>query len=397
VHVAPKLARQYDRSTLLRRGRAGARDTFWILNEPVPRPWCRRTPTEGRAERVCVGPRRRGQARILRKRSIVYVTQGEDGTVDRVSIPMRYVYVFVAAAITGMFSIAGMAGSYTRMLAKAETINRLRNELAMSRQDYAHLEKTTREKDVQVASLGSLASEISAIYGLTAGKLTLPHHGLRFGHSAAQEAAKAPLKDEDTLSAGSDEGYHQSLDTYLALEKTADAGLAVSTLRSDPSLGVRGALSDFAGLDTLSGNNVPDMWPILGPITSGFGEREDPVLGNGEGEFHKGVDIGSPDGTPVHAPADGRVIKAGLGSGYGREIEIDHGNGIITVYGHLSGYNVTEGETVVKGQVIGFVGHSGRTTGSHLHYEVQVRGTSVNPHKYLRTTMAQLGGAATGA
>jgi murein DD-endopeptidase MepM/ murein hydrolase activator NlpD len=332
----------------------------------------------------------------LRKRYIVYVTRGEDDTVDRVAIPMRYVYVFIAAAVTGMFSIAGMAGSYTRMLAKAETINHLRDELAMSRDDYAHLEKTSHEKDVQVASLGSLASEISAIYGLTAGKLTLPHHGRHLTQSAALEAAKAPLKEDATVG-NSDESYYQSLDTYLALEKTADTGLAMGNLHPDPSLGVRAALNDFAGLDTASGTNVPDMWPILGPITSGFGEREDPIIGGGEGEFHKGVDIGSPDGTPVHAPAAGRVTKAGPGTGYGREIEIDHGNGIVTVYGHLSGYNVTVGEMVVKGQVIGYVGHSGRATGSHLHYEVQVRGTAVNPHRYLRTTMAQLGGAASGA
>lgn len=331
----------------------------------------------------------------MRKRYIVYVTRGEDGTVDRVSIPMRYVYVFIAAAVTGMFSIAGMAGSYTRMLAKAETINHLRDELAMSRSDYAHLEKTTREKDVQVASLGSLASEISAIYGLTAGKLTLPHHGRHMTQSAAMEAAKAPL--QDATAGNSDESYYQSLDTYLALEKTADSGLAMGNLHPDASLGVRGELSDFGGLEVASGANVPDMWPILGPITSGFGEREDPIIGGGEGEFHKGVDIGSPDGTPVHAPAAGRVIKAGPGTGYGREIEIDHGNGIVTLYGHLSGYNVTVGEMVVKGQVIGYVGHSGRATGSHLHYEVQVRGTAVNPHRYLRTTMAQLGGTAAGA
>ena len=325
----------------------------------------------------------------MRKRYIVYVTQGEDGTADRVSIPMRYVYVFIAAAVAGMFTFAGMAGSYTRMLVKAESVNQLRDELATSRKDYAHLEKDNHEKAVQVASLGSLAGEISAIYGLTAGRLTLAHH-LRVKTSAAQEAASAPLKTDEL----SDESYHQSLDTYLALEKTADTGLTMGSLRLDPSLGERAALSGFGGMEA-AGINMPDMWPILGPITSGFGEREDPIIGGGEGEFHKGVDIGSPDGTPVHAPADGRVVKAGPGTGYGREIEIDHGNGIITVYGHLSGYNVTVGEQVVKGQVIGYVGHSGRTTGSHLHYEVQVHGTAVNPHRYLRTTMAQLGGAAT--
>jgi murein DD-endopeptidase MepM/ murein hydrolase activator NlpD len=281
------------------------------------------------------------------------------------------------------------------MLAKAETINHLREELAMSRSDYAHLEKTTHEKDVQVASLGSLASEVSAIYGLTAGKLTLPHHGFSFGgkKNAAAEAAKAPLKG-DAATDDSDDSYYHSLDTFYALKNTAAAGLSVPSGVIDPDLGVRGALSGIGAMDYAGGgSNMPDMWPIMGPITSGFGERVDPILGMGEGEFHKGVDIGSPDGTPVHAPAAGRVIKAAMGNGYGREIEIDHGNGIVTVYGHLQGWNVTDGEWVVKGQVIGFVGHSGRTTGSHLHYEVQVRGTAVNPHRYLQTTMAQLGGA----
>src|SRR5580698_8223165 len=134
-----------------------------------------------------------------RKRSIVYVTKDENGTVDRVAIPMRYVYVFLAAAVTGMFTFAGMAGSYTRMLVKAEAVNTLRDQLATSRKDYAHLEKSNRDKDVQVASLGSLAGEISAIYGLTAGRLTLAHvHHLGKKTTAAQEAASAPLKTDVT-------------------------------------------------------------------------------------------------------------------------------------------------------------------------------------------------------
>src|SRR5579875_3686418 len=116
----------------------------------------------------------------MRKRYIVYVTRSEDGEMDRVSVPMRYVYVFLASALVGMFTIAGLAGSYGRMLAKTETTNHLRHELAQSRSDYAHLEKTAHERDVQAASLGSLATEVSALYGLTAGKLTFAHgHSLR--------------------------------------------------------------------------------------------------------------------------------------------------------------------------------------------------------------------------
>ena len=334
----------------------------------------------------------------MRTRYIVYVTRGENGDTDRVSVPMRYVYVFLASALVGMFTIAGLAGSYGRMLAKAEAVNRLRDQLALSRSDYQHLEKTAHERDVQAASLGSLAGEVSAIYGLTAGKLTLPHHTLKLGKStAATKAAKASLKDENAFS---DDSYYKSLDTFYSLRTTAADGIAPPSPGLNPNLGATATLGDLAaGIDLgsgLSGSNVPDMWPILGPINSGFGEREDPILGLGTGEFHKGVDIGSPDGTPVHAPAGGRVVKAGMGTGYGREIEIDHGNGIVTVYGHLQGWNVTTGQQVVKGEVIGFVGHSGRTTGSHLHYEVQVRGTAVNPHKYLRSTMAQLGGSSAG-
>ena len=129
----------------------------------------------------------------------------------------------------------------------------------------------------------------------------------------------------------------------------------------------------------------------MGPITSSFGQREDPILGNGEGEFHAGIDISAPNGVPIRATGDGTVQEAEMSNGYGREVVIDHGHGVETVYGHMSGFAVIAGQTVVRGQVIGYVGHSGRTTGSHLHYEVRIRNTPVNPHKYLRTTLADLG------
>ncbi len=86
----------------------------------------------------------------------------------------------------------------------------------------------------------------------------------------------------------------------------------------------------------------------------------------------------------------GTVEMADRASGYGREVVIDHGYGVKTVYGHLSGFAVTDGQQVTRGQVIGYVGMSGRSTGPHLHYEVRIRNTPVNPHKYLRETMQQL-------
>jgi murein DD-endopeptidase MepM/ murein hydrolase activator NlpD len=129
---------------------------------------------------------------------------------------------------------------------------------------------------------------------------------------------------------------------------------------------------------------MPSLWPVMGSITSPFGAREDPILGPGEGEFHKGVDIAAPYGTPIHATADGVIALAGVVNGYGKEIVIDHGAGVQTSYGHMSGFHVSAGEQVVRGQVIGYVGMTGRTTGAHVHYEVHLRSVAVNPHKYLQ-------------
>ena len=145
---------------------------------------------------------------------------------------------------------------------------------------------------------------------------------------------------------------------------------------------------------------APSLWPVQGVVTSSYGERLDPF--NGEGAFHKGIDIATAMGSPVRAPADGTVLVAAMANGYGREIRIDHGHGIQTLFGHMSGFAVVAGEEVKRGEIIGYVGSSGRSTGPHLHYEVLIHDTPVNPHKYMRETATELasaqlaGGAHTG-
>jgi len=109
------------------------------------------------------------------------------------------------------------------------------------------------------------------------------------------------------------------------------------------------------------------------------------------------VDISAPIGEAVIAPADGVVTFADFMNGYGRAMAIDHGHGITTRYGHLSGFAVTEGQHVHRGETIAYVGSSGRSTGPHLHYEVRINNTPVNPHKYLRMTFANVSGFSTGS
>jgi len=126
---------------------------------------------------------------------------------------------------------------------------------------------------------------------------------------------------------------------------------------------------------------VPIGYPTYGRITSPFGLRINPVTGRPE--FHLGVDIANRWGTPVRTPADGRVVKAGYCGLMGRCVEIDHGNGIETYYGHLSKILVHRGEKVKRGEIIGLMGSSGRSTGPHLHYAIRFRGKIVNPKIFL--------------
>ncbi|WP_231958857.1 M23 family metallopeptidase [Altererythrobacter sp. B11] len=132
---------------------------------------------------------------------------------------------------------------------------------------------------------------------------------------------------------------------------------------------------------------IPNGMPVEGvTLTSDYGMRNHPVLGGRR--KHDGVDLAAPTGTPVYATADGMVSKASPFGSYGNFIQIEHGGELETRYAHLSGYAVSAGERVHKGQLIGYIGTTGRSTGPHLHYEVRLSGESVDPHPYMITQLA---------
>ena len=127
--------------------------------------------------------------------------------------------------------------------------------------------------------------------------------------------------------------------------------------------------------------STPSVWPVRGWVTSPFGNRTSPF--SGILKFHEGMDIAAQTGTPIVAPADGVVIKAGFSTGYGNMVEISHGYGLKTIFGHNSRLNVKAGQRVKRGDVISYVGDTGSSTGPHLHYEVRSNGLPVNPVKYM--------------
>lgn len=129
--------------------------------------------------------------------------------------------------------------------------------------------------------------------------------------------------------------------------------------------------------------SVPSIWPVdAGRLTDDFGGRFNPFGGYGT-EFHTGQDIATAWGTPVSATANGTVIFAGWQSGYGQVVVIDHGGGLTTRYGHLSHVDATVGQTIKRGDIVGNVGSTGRSTGPHLHYEVRLNDEPVDPMQYL--------------
>ena len=194
----------------------------------------------------------------------------------------------------------------------------------------------------------------------------------------AAQAAKAPTSGE--------EQFRKLFTNWQSIEKQQAPLAAVSDAASlaqasRPSASAGFAITPFR---PMTGSvSIPSRVPLEGVhLTSDFGMRVHPVLGGRRA--HKGVDLAAPVGTPIHASADGVVSRADWFSSYGLYVSLEHGGNIETRYGHMSRLNVAAGQQVRKGDVIGYVGSTGRSTGPHLHYEVRVAGEAVNPVPYMQ-------------
>jgi murein DD-endopeptidase MepM/ murein hydrolase activator NlpD len=199
--------------------------------------------------------------------------------------------------------------------------------------------------------------------------------------SSQQQLATARASKRDTLSSIK-VNEHEFVAEASALQSQS-AALAAKIQAAQRAAAARAAATPSApsgSTGTAQPSSSGFIWPVNGPITSPFGSR---CLGNGDCSSHPGIDIGVPAGTPIHAAASGTVIYAGWMSGYGNLTVIDHGRGLATAYGHQSSIAVGLGQSVSQGQLIGYVGCTGYCFGAHLHFEVRVNGSPVDPLGYL--------------
>jgi len=273
---------------------------------------------------------------------VVVLAHSLHGRLRRIHIPHQALYVVLALALFGGVSLFGMVSSYLRMSWKVANYNSLRDQFGLLRNRYQELERENTAKNAQLASLQMMASEVSVAMGITQ-KLT----------GTSDISSEGPLVPT----------YSESLEEYNFLKSANMSRLHHNFARN------------------FHKNIVPTLWPVNGQIISRFGQRSDPF--SGEGALHWGVDITAGMGTPIHAAADGVIADAEFSGGYGRMVLIDHGNGLQTLYGHMSKLGVVPGQEVRRGEIIGFVGSSGRSTGPHVHFEVRMGGTAVNPAPYL--------------
>lgn len=268
---------------------------------------------------------------------------------------LSLVFLLVCVLACCLFS------NYLYMSWKASRYDALHTELQRLRVRYQQLEGQAQQHNDQMASLETLATEVSVAYGIN--PLPVMGNEQPMDDDSPSPNVRESIEEYNFLKAASySEIYHHYAFAWQA-------------------------------------HTTPSIWPVIGVLRSSFGRRTDPF--SGEGAFHTGIDIATPVGTPVRVTADGVVEEAGSSGRYGKLIEVDHGNGLVTYYAHLSQFMVLPGQEVHGGQVIALSGKTGHVTGPHLHYEVRLAGTPVNPYKYLskrpgtttaeRTSLSDLG------
>jgi murein DD-endopeptidase MepM/ murein hydrolase activator NlpD len=294
--------------------------------------------------------------RLDRSRRFNIVVVPNDGSRPyRLNVPQAVLPAILAAAACTILITAVLVGDYVRTRAVARSAGALHARLAQQQQAIETISGHVGEITAEIGAWRDLHAKIWEPFGPEVGP---GHHTRGVGGPRAAELADSsgarasPIEELARLAASiKDEGRR-----LRALEQVmARAGRAIATL--------------------------PSRWPVRGAVNSEFGRRRSPWTTGAE--FHGGIDIAAEIGTLVRAPAPGTVVAAGSIGDYGTAVIVEHSPDLRTIYGHLSRLHVARGDRVERGQLLARSGNSGKSTAPHLHYEILVKGQSVNPRVYL--------------
>ena len=228
--------------------------------------------------------------------------------------------------------------------------------------------------------------KLRSIAGFAAAALSFVAASPAFANASANADIIAPLRAAQAAKAqagtgSGDDEFRSLFNSWQKLDGSRALAASTQPKRNGVVPGLTGITS--APVAIPGSVSIPSLMPVeVGLLRSSFGMREHPVLGGRRA--HKGVDLAAPTGTPIYASADGIVSKAEWFSSYGLYVSLEHGGEIQTRYGHMSRLNVYSGQKVKKGEIIGYVGSTGHSTGPHLHYEVRIAGSAVNPIPYMQ-------------
>ncbi len=334
--------------------------------------------------------------------TVILVTD-ERSPVRRFQVPKIYVQrlIWAAAVITLLFAVA--TWDYWRKRADNAELSGLRVEAAEQREQIESFEETLRTVEGELARVKELERKVRIIANLPGAAAVGGDEVTEFVPQAAPGADKddivlpAGVPGEPTGSTGASvDGAFKVPLISLSPEEARRLGLGSSSARYVHGLGAlasdmggsaarRGEslnlLIDQLGEKSVKLASIPSIWPARGWLTSRFGNRVSPFTGRTQ--RHAGIDIASGEGTPIVAPARGRVSYVGRKGPLGNTLVVDHGFGVRTFYGHTHEIHVRPGAEVARGQLIASIGSSGRSTGPHLHYVVEVDGKPRNPLDYI--------------
>jgi septal ring factor EnvC (AmiA/AmiB activator) len=293
-----------------------------------------------------------GGNEMARKRYTIFILPHAQSRFRQIHFSKNFVITIALLVAVGVVAAAVAPHLVFTVREQAEAIEQLKEENRRLVDEKRTFEASLTELGSVVGSIEDRAKRIANAVGVDRVTSDTAAGGIRTGGPARRDSLQAMVQEE------------------IAALRLRSKNLDASLERVDKLIRDREQLL----------TSTPIGFPVQGFISDGFGWRSDPFTG--QREFHNGLDIVAPYGTAVRAPADGVVSVAGRMGGYGRFVQMSHGYGYQTRYGHLSEVLVKTGQTVRRGDVIGRVGSTGRSTGPHLHYEVYKSGNRVNPYRY---------------